>query len=202
ATEALEATRPRTSASLQKPTSERLPCYVRLVPKADICGAVKCIAVRSPHRRLASQEGNSAATTRTALISAACKAYHRLNEPSVSRKSAVAKRLRGFLEVSDLCIEGALEGGPRRAAVDIGGEVLVAGDDVRVLQDAQNRRHHEIASREAVAVEKGLVAQRFGQAGETPLSEIHGTRSPQLRPFLVRVEKVDQRNIHEEGLDG
>src|SRR5262249_53925443 len=68
ATEALEATRPRTSASLQKPTSERLPCYVRLVPKADICGAVKCIAVRSPHRRLASQEGNSAATTPTALI--------------------------------------------------------------------------------------------------------------------------------------
>src|SRR3989442_5710057 len=83
--------------------------------------------------------------TRAAPISAACKAYHRLNEPSVSRKSAVAKRLRGFPEVSDLCIEGALEGGPRRAAVDIGGEALVAGDDLGVLQDAQHRRHHEIA---------------------------------------------------------
>src|SRR5437870_3559655 len=44
------------------------------------------------------------------------------------------------------------EGGPRRAAVDIGGEALVAGDDVGVLQDAQHCRHHEIASREAVAV--------------------------------------------------
>src|SRR5262249_37322797 len=84
---------------------------------------------------------------RAAPISAACKAYH---------------RLRGFPEVSDLRIEGALEGGPRRAAVDIGGEALVAGDDVGVLEDAQHCRHHEIASREAIAVKIGLVAERFG----------------------------------------
>src|SRR5262249_34705490 len=73
-----------------------------------------------------------------------------------------SKRLRCFPEVSDLCIEGALEGGPGRAAVDIGGEALVAGDDVGVLEDSQHRRHHEIASREAVAVKIGLVAERFG----------------------------------------
>src|SRR5262249_24455872 len=79
-----------------------------------------------------------------------------------SRKSALAKRLRCFPEVSDLCIEGALEGGPGRAAVDIGGEALGAGDYVGVLEGAEHRRHHEVTSREAVAVKIVLVAERFG----------------------------------------
>src|SRR5262250_1433151 len=43
------------------------------------------------------------------------------------------------LEVGDLRIEGALEGPPGGAALDVGGEALVAGDDVRVLQDAKHR---------------------------------------------------------------
>jgi dipeptidyl aminopeptidase/acylaminoacyl peptidase len=47
-------------------------------------------------------------------------------------------------------------------AVDIGGEALVAGNDVGVLQDAQHRRHHEIAGSEALAVKIVLVAERFG----------------------------------------
>src|SRR5690242_13216816 len=78
------------------------------------------------------------------------------------RTESLAKRLRGFPEVSDLCIEGAFEGGPRRAAVDISGEALVAGNDVGVLQNAQHRRHHEIASSEPVAIKIELVADRFG----------------------------------------
>src|SRR5262245_41431835 len=41
ATEALEATRLRMSALLQKRTSECLPQYVRLVPKADLRTAAK-----------------------------------------------------------------------------------------------------------------------------------------------------------------
>src|SRR5262245_22675931 len=39
------------SASLRKRTSDRLPCYVRLVPKADICIAAESPAIRSPRRR-------------------------------------------------------------------------------------------------------------------------------------------------------
>src|SRR5207248_1647345 len=50
-------------------------------------------------------------------------------------------------EVSNLRVERALEGRPRRAARDILRETLVAGDNVGVLEDAQHRRHHEIAGR-------------------------------------------------------
>src|SRR2546430_7310085 len=33
------------------------------------------------------------------------------------------------------------------------------------------------------------------------LSERHGARAAQFRPFLVRVEDIDQRDVHHEGLD-
>ena len=46
-------------------------------------------------------------------------------------KPAAAKRLRGFPEVPDLCVEGALERGPRRAALDIGGKSRLLRDDFR-----------------------------------------------------------------------
>src|SRR4026209_212671 len=65
--------------------------------------------------------------------------------------------LCGVLEVSDLRIERTLESGPRGASFDIGGEALVACDDVGVLQDSEHGAHHEFAGREAVAIEKGLV---------------------------------------------
>src|SRR5215475_11005971 len=39
------------SALPPKADKQRLPPNVRLVPKADICSAANCRAIRSPHRR-------------------------------------------------------------------------------------------------------------------------------------------------------
>jgi hypothetical protein len=58
-----------------------------------------------------------------------------------------------FLEISHLRIERAFESGPRGAAFDVRCQTPVAGDDVGVLQDAQDCRHHKIAGREAIAIE-------------------------------------------------
>src|SRR5262249_48864177 len=44
ATEEIEAVPRRMSASLQKRTSERLPCYVRLVPKAAVSNFLELYA--------------------------------------------------------------------------------------------------------------------------------------------------------------
>ncbi len=95
------------------------------------------------------------------------------------------RRLCGSLEVLDLRIERALERRPRGAALDVGGEARVARDDVGVLQDAQDGRHHQIAGGEAVAVEIRPVAEPLGEGGEALLHELHGSRTAQLRPFLV-----------------
>ena len=45
-------------------------------------------------------------------------------------------------EIANLRVERTLEGRPRGAAVDVGGEALFACDDVGVLQDSQHGRHH------------------------------------------------------------
>ena len=45
-------------------------------------------------------------------------------------------------EIANLRIERTLEGRPRGAALDVGGEALFARDDVGVLQDSQHGRHH------------------------------------------------------------
>src|SRR6266511_5889913 len=59
-------------------------------------------------------------------------------------------------EITNLRIERALEGRPRGAAFDIGGEALLACDYVGVLQDSQHGRHHQITRSEAVTIEVGL----------------------------------------------
>jgi hypothetical protein len=61
--------------------------------------------------------------------------------------------LSSFLEVCDLCIERTSVSRPRGASFDVRGEAPVARN---VLQDSQHSRHHEIAGREAVAIEMGL----------------------------------------------
>jgi hypothetical protein len=55
------------------------------------------------------------------------------------------------------------------------------------------RRHHQIARREAVAIEVGLVAKRLRERGQPPLNERDRARAAQLRPLLVRVEEIDQQ---------
>jgi hypothetical protein len=71
-----------------------------------------------------------------------------------------------------------------------------------VVEDSQHRRHHQIAGRETVAIEIWLLAKRPGEGGQTLPHELHGPWAAQLRPLLVCVEEIDQRDIHDEGLDG
>ena len=63
---------------------------------------------------------------------------------------------RRLPKVPELRVERPLECRPRGTACDIGRETLVARHDIRVVQDAQHRRHHEIAGSKSVAVEIGL----------------------------------------------
>src|ERR1700693_2202722 len=94
------------------------------------------------------------------------------------------------------------EGRARGAAFDIGGEALLACDDVGVLQDSQHGRHHQITRSEAVTVEVGFVAERLGERGQALLRKLHRPWAAQLRPFLIRVKEIDQGDVHNERLDG
>src|SRR5262245_29114488 len=107
-----------------------------------------------------------------------------------------------LLEVGHLPIECTFEGRPGGAALDIAGKALVAGDNVGVLENPEHRGHHQIARREAVAIEIGLVAERLRKAGKTPLHELHGAGAALLGPFLIGVEDIDPSNFHHERLDG
>src|SRR5262249_9773878 len=90
------------------------------------------------------------------------------------------KGLCSVLEVSELCLERPPEGGTCRAARDVRGEALVARDDVGVFQDSQHGGHHEIAGREAVPIEVGLVAEGCGKGRQALLHELDGTGAAQL----------------------
>src|SRR5215510_3018465 len=113
-----------------------------------------------------------------------------------------AARSSSQFEVAYLRIERALEGRPSDAAVDVGGKAPVAGNDVGVLQDPEHRGHHQIPRREAVAIKIRFVAERLGESGKALLHELHRTRAPQLGPFLIGVEEIDQGYIQHEGFDG
>ena len=76
-------------------------------------------------------------------------------------------------------------------AVDVSGEALVACDDVGVFQYSQHGRHHQITRSEALVVEVGFVAKRFGEDGEPPLCKLHLSWAAQPRPFLIRVKEID-----------
>ena len=67
--------------------------------------------------------------------------------------------LCGLPEITNLRIQRPLEGRPRSAAVYIIGEALVACDDVGVVQDSQDGRHHQITRSETVTVEERFVAE-------------------------------------------
>jgi hypothetical protein len=66
----------------------------------------------------------------------------------------------GFSEVAHLSIEGALEARAAGAAPNVGRQALVDDDFGKY---AQHRRHHEVARREARAVQIELIAQRFAE---------------------------------------
>src|ERR1700674_5594328 len=105
-------------------------------------------------------------------------------------------------KITHLRIERWLEGRPRGAAFDIGGEALLACDDVGVLQDSQHGRHHQITRSEAVTIEVGFVAERLGERGQALLHKRYRPWAAQLRPFLIRVKEIDQGDVHNERLDG
>src|SRR5450755_2596336 len=73
---------------------------------------------------------------RRSAILTVCGPHH------MTLKAATVRNSCSFLEISNLRIERAFEGGPRGAAVDVRCQTPVAGDDVGVLEDAQDRRHH------------------------------------------------------------
>jgi hypothetical protein len=45
-------------------------------------------------------------------------------------------------------------------------------------------------------------SRTWNKGRQALLHELHGPWPAQLRPFLVRVEEIDQRDIHDEGLNG
>jgi hypothetical protein len=98
-------------------------------------------------------------------------------------------RLCSVFEISNLRIKRTLEGRPRGAAFDIGCEALVARDDVGVLEGSQHRRHHQIAGREAVAIEIWLARRSrtwpWAKSGTHLKAEIVIMWSARLR-FLER----------------
>src|SRR6202047_1409288 len=103
-----------------------------------------------------------------------------------------------FLKMTNLRIERAPEGRPRGAAFDIRGEALLACDDVGVLQDSQHSRHHQITRSEAVTVKVGFVAKRLGERGQALLHKLPRSWAAQLRPFLIRVKQIYQRDVYNE----
>src|SRR6478672_4745497 len=105
-------------------------------------------------------------------------------------------------EITNLRIERSLEGRPRGAAFDIGGEALLACDDVGVLQDSQHGRHHQITPSEAVTIEVRFVAERLGKRRQALLHKLYRPSAAQLRPFLIRVKEIDQGDVHNKRLDG
>src|SRR6185295_10321988 len=90
--------------------------------------------------------------------------------PSQSPEIDVVQ-LRSQPEISDLRIECALEGWSRSAALDIGGEALVACHDVCVIQDAQHCRHHQIAGSETIAIQVRSFPERLGKRRQALLRE-------------------------------
>jgi hypothetical protein len=116
--------------------------------------------------------------------------------------SARSLGLCSLPEITNLRIERSLEGRARGAAFDIGGEALVACDDIGVLEDSQHGRHHQITRSEAVTIEIGFVAERFGERGQALLHKLHRSWAAQLRSFLIRVKEIDHGDVHNERLDG
>src|SRR5215472_8717655 len=100
----------------------------------------------------------------------------------------MAPRSGGALEIPQLSRQRTLERGPCRAALDIGPEARLARDDVGVIEDAQYRRHHQIASREVLAIQERLAAERPGESGQALLHERHRAGAAQSRPLLIGVE--------------
>jgi hypothetical protein len=83
-------------------------------------------------------------------------AVQRYHASNMTVQAATLRHSCSFLEISNLRFERACESGPRRAALDVGCQTPVAGDDVGVLEDAQDRGQHKIAGRKAITIEKGL----------------------------------------------
>src|SRR6266513_5693882 len=81
-----------------------------------------------------------------------------------------ALHLRGGPEIAQLRVERALESRAGRAPLDISGERRL---DHELGKDAQHGGHHQVARREALTVEIGLVAQRLGQTAQAMAREFH-----------------------------
>src|SRR5215475_3888067 len=76
---------------------------------------------------------------------------------------------RGVPEISHLCVYGALERWAAGASLDVRRQASVANERG---QDAQHRRHHQVAGGECRAIEIGLVSERFCQRVKATASEV------------------------------
>src|SRR6478672_6969045 len=92
----------------------------------------------------------------------------------------------------ELVCKCALERRSRLPALQISVKIVEPGHEVRMAKKAQDGDHHQVADAEAVAFQPLLVAEPVGNALELQPRELGRSLAPQLRPFLARVEDVDQ----------
>src|SRR3954454_3156210 len=95
-----------------------------------------------------------------------------------------------LLERRELRLKCALERRPCLATGLVAGEVRMLGDEIGVAQDAQHRRHHQVARREAV-FEIVALAEPGGLRAEPVPHLLFGARPADFCPLGLGVEQVD-----------
>ena len=109
-------------------------------------------------------------------------------------------RSRFFAEGGKLRVHRALEGGAGEAAVEIGLQPRLLGNQPGFDTFAQHGRHRDVGDGEFVD-QIFLVAHRVVKAAEPALDEFDQARPAQLRPLLVLREQVDIAELEQHRFD-
>src|SRR5882672_9853045 len=119
-------------------------------------------------------------------------------EFSVSSLLPAGRSLAG--ENRQLSFESTLEGGPRFAAGDIGGEVRIFLQDPRSVQPAQHLDHHQVTSAEFTVQPVGI-AKAIGKLAQPVTDATLNQKEALLVPSLVALQErggfaLKDRRLH------